>query len=128
MNKHASLSAVTAAVGILAATVAMNAASAGAFDWKSLMTVAQRQRDEQGNLLPLQSYDETIRRGMSFILDDHLKWFKGPADTLVDEKGKTQMPWVYYSNLQHNGAPFPGSVDRFVSYQWSLGCDLFADR
>lgn len=26
------------------------------------------------------------------------------------------MPWVYYSNLQHNGAPFPGSVDRFVSY------------
>ena len=32
------------------------------------------------------------------------------------EHGHTQMPWVYYSNLQHNGAPFPGSVDRFVSY------------
>lgn len=89
---------------------------ADAADWKSLMTVAKPQRDEQGNLLPLQSYDETIRRGMSFILDDHLKWFKGPADTLIDEKGQARMPWVYYSNLQHNGTPFPSSVDRFVSY------------
>jgi len=26
------------------------------------------------------------------------------------------MPWVYYSNLQHNGEPFPASIDRFVSY------------
>jgi uncharacterized protein YyaL (SSP411 family) len=35
---------------------------------------------------------------------------------LVDEKGQTQMPWVYYSNLQQNGAPFPKAVDGFVSY------------
>jgi hypothetical protein len=60
--------------------------------------------------------NETIRRGMAFLLEDHLKWFKGPPDTLLDENGRTQMPWVYYSNLQHNGAPFKGSVDRFVSY------------
>jgi len=85
-------------------------------EWKSTITVADPNRDEQGNLLPLQSYDETIRRGMAFLLKDHLKWFKGPAATLLDEKGHTQMPWVYYSNLQHNGAPFPRSVDRFVSY------------
>jgi len=85
-------------------------------DWKSMITIAERKRDAQGNLLPLQSYDETIRRGMAFILKDHLKWFKGPAATLLDEKGHTQMPWVYYSNLQHNGSPFPSSVDRFVSY------------
>jgi uncharacterized protein YyaL (SSP411 family) len=26
------------------------------------------------------------------------------------------MPWVYYSNLQHDGSPWPDSVDRFVSY------------
>ena len=81
-----------------------------------MMTVAGVKRNEHGNLLPLQSYEETIRRGMSFLLDDHLKWFQGPPESLVDEKGQTQMPWVYYSNLQHNGAPFPGSVDRFVSY------------
>ncbi|MCK4999070.1 MAG: hypothetical protein KAS23_06035 [Anaerohalosphaera sp.] len=85
-------------------------------DWKSMITVAERKRDEKGDLLPLQSYDETIRRGMSFMLKDHLKWFKGPADTIIDEKGRTQMPWVYYSNLQHSGAPFPNSIDRFVSY------------
>ena len=85
-------------------------------DWRKMMTVAEVKRDTQGKLLPLQPYDETIRRGMSFLLDDHLKWFKGPAESLLDEKGRTQMPWVYYSNLQHDGSPFPGSVDRFVSY------------
>ena len=85
-------------------------------DWLKMMTIAEVKRDTSGKLLPLQSYDETIRRGMSFILDDHLKWFKGPTDTIADEKAQTQMPWVYYSNLQHNGAPFPNSVDRFVSY------------
>ena len=84
-------------------------------DWQRLMTVAPVKRDAGGKLLMLQSYDETIKRGMSFILDDHLKWFKA-TDTLLDENGTTQMPWVYYSNLQHNGAPFPTSVDRFVSY------------
>jgi hypothetical protein len=85
-------------------------------DWKPLMTIAPVKRDAQGDLLPLQSYDETIRRGMAFLLDDHLKWFKGSPELLVDEQGRTQMPWMYYSNLQHNGAPFTSSVDRIVSY------------
>lgn len=93
-----------------------SAAVAGDIDWKPLMTVAERKRDADGSLMPLQSYDETIRRGMTFLLDDHLKWFKGPPESLIDEQGVTQMPWVYYSNLQHDGAPFTGSVDRFVSY------------
>jgi len=86
-------------------------------DWeKDFMTVADVKRDGDGKLLPLQSYDETIRRGMSFILDDHLKWFKGPLDSLVDDQGNMQMPWVHFSNLQHNGMPFPNSVDKFISY------------
>jgi glycerophosphoryl diester phosphodiesterase len=85
-------------------------------DWKPLMTVAPVKRGSAGQLLPLQSYDETIRRGMSFLLDEHFKWFKGPVDSITDENGKEQRPWVYYSNLQHNGAPFPNAVDRFVSY------------
>jgi len=85
-------------------------------EWKPMMTVADVKHSNNGDLLPLQSYDETIRRGMSFILDDHLTWFKGAEDTLVDESGRTQMPWVYYSNLQQNGAPFTRSIDRFVSY------------
>jgi len=78
--------------------------------------IAETKRDAQGNLLPLQSYDETIRRGMAFLLDDHLKWFKGSADMLTDENGNIQQPWVYFSNLQQNGAPFPDAIDRFVSY------------
>ena len=102
-------------MGSVMATMLLSAAPARA-DWKSMIKVADRKRDVQGNLLPLQSYDETIHRGMAFILKDHLKWFKGPAATLLDEKGHTQMPWVFYSNLQQNGAPFPSSVDRFVSY------------
>jgi len=88
----------------------------GNFDWKNHMVIAERLRDAAGLLLPLQSYDETILRGMSFLLEDHLKWFRGPGESLLDEKGQTQMPWVYYSNIQHNGAPFPNSIDRFVSY------------
>jgi hypothetical protein len=84
--------------------------------WKSMMTIAEVRRDTSGDLLSLQPYDQTIRRGMSFLLDDHLKWFKGPKETITDENGHVQMPWVYYSNVQHNGAPFPNSIDRFVSY------------
>ena len=72
-----------------------SAAAAGDIDWKPLMTVAERKRDAEGSLMPLQSYDETIRRGMTFLLDDHLKWFKGPPESWVDEQGRTQMPWVY---------------------------------
>lgn len=90
--------------------------SDGPVDWRKMMTIASCKRDAEGKLLPLQSYDETIRRGMSFLLDGHLKWFKGRPEILVDEQGRTQMPWVYYSNLQHDGTPFPNSVDRFVSY------------
>jgi len=85
-------------------------------DWRPLMTIAPVKRDANGQLQPLQSYDETIRRGMSFLLDDHLKWFKGSIKSITDENNTVQMPWVYYSNLQQNGAPFPKSVDRFVSY------------
>jgi hypothetical protein len=85
-------------------------------DWREMMTIAEVKRDPQGKLLPLQSYDQTVRRGMAFLLEVHLKWFKGTPETLVDEKGVTQMPWVYYSNLQHDGTPFPNSIDRFVSY------------
>jgi len=92
------------------------AATAAAADWKSMMTIAATKRDAQGDLLPLQSYDETIRRGMDFLLNDHLKWFKGPPATLLDEDGHSQMPWVYYSNLQQDGTPFAKGVDRFVSY------------
>jgi len=109
--------AITAIVLSSHSTVpAADKPAAPTVDWRKMMTIAEVKRDERGKLLPLQSNDETIRRGMSFLLDDHLKWFKGPPETLLDEKGQTQMPWVYYSNLQHNGMPFPGSVDRFVSY------------
>lgn len=88
----------------------------GNVDWQKMMTIADQKRDVGGKLLPLQSYDETIRRGMSLLLVDHLKWFKGSSENLIDERGNTKMPWVYYSNIQHNGEPFPASIDRFVSY------------
>ncbi|MDD7983918.1 hypothetical protein PQO01_03010 [Lentisphaera marina] len=86
------------------------------FKWQKHMVVAARKRDAKGFLLPLQSYQETIDRGMSFIFDDHPQWFKGPKDSLIDDDGKVQMPWIYFSNLQHNGYPFPRAIDRFTSY------------
>ncbi|MFN4999569.1 MAG: hypothetical protein ACK5GK_00005, partial [Akkermansiaceae bacterium] len=108
--------ALTAIVLSSNATVSAAEPAAPPVDWQKMMTIAEVKRDEHGKLLPPQSYDETIRRGMSFLLDDHLKWFKGSPELLVDEQGHTQMPWMYYSNLQHNGAPFTSSVDRIVSY------------
>ena len=102
-------------IGWLIVMAAVNMSRAEV-DWEKMMTVAERKRDAQGDLLPLQSYNETIRRGMDFLLKDHLKWFKGLAESLLDEKGQTQMPWVYYSNLQQDGTPFPKAVDGFVSY------------
>jgi len=86
--------------------------SEGNYDWKENMTIAERDRNEAGLLLPLQSYEETILRGMSFLLEDHLKWFKGSAANLIDEKGETQMPWVYYSNIQHHSAQ-RGTLSQF---------------
>ena len=86
------------------------------FDWQKHMVVANPRYDGNGNLLPMQSYEETVSRGISFLFNDHMKWFKGSKDNLTDEKGRVQMPWVYYSNLQHNGDPFIAAVDRFVSY------------
>ena len=111
--------------GLLGAAVSAAVSQAAETGWESIktvdwkkdfMTIAPVQRDAAGRLLPLQSCEETVRRGMSFILDEHLEWFKGPADTLMDEEGQTRMPWVYFSNLQHNGAPFPNAVDKFTSY------------
>jgi len=88
----------------------------GNYDWKQHMVISDRKRDGEGRLLPLQSYEETVRRGMSFLLDDHLEWFQGSKEILIDENGVSQMPWLYYSNVQHNGEPFPNSPDRFISY------------
>ena len=47
----------------------------GTVEWQKMITIADRKRDDAGKLLPLQSYEETIRRGMSFLLVDHLLWF-----------------------------------------------------
>jgi len=49
-----------------------------------MITIAARKHDAQGHLLPLQSYDETIRRGMDFLGKDHLKWFTGAVLYLLD--------------------------------------------
>ncbi len=107
----------SAGVAIATSVLATSLIATGSdIDWKSTMVIAERQRDAAGQLLPLKSHAETVRRGMRFLLDDHAKWFKGPPESLVDEQGVTQMPWVYYSNLQQNGAPFTSSIDRFVSY------------
>jgi hypothetical protein len=56
--------------------------------------------DQRGNLLPLQSYGETIRRGMKFILEDQTTWAKD--NRLTDENGATQPPYFFYC-IAHNG-------------------------
>ena len=56
--------------------------------------------DEKGNLLPLQSFGETINRGMEFILEDQETWAKG--NKITDEEGKIRPPYFFYC-LAHDG-------------------------
>lgn len=79
----------------------------GNFDWKENMTIAERKRDDSGLLLPLQSYEETILRGMSFLLEDHLKWFRGSADNLIDEKEIPKCPGSTIRTFSTTVRPFP---------------------
>lgn len=72
--------------------------------------------DSKGNLLPMVSYDEVVKKGMNFILYEHDKWFKGDRALLKDERGMELPAYVLYANLQMNGEPFASSIDRFVSY------------
>ena len=52
----------------------------GNYDWEKNMVIADRKRDDEGSLLPLQPYEETISRGISFLFDNHMKWFKGSKE------------------------------------------------
>ena len=61
---------------------------------------ASPKHDEKGKLLRLQSYGETIDRGMKFILEDQVTWAKG--NTITDEEGKIRPPYFFYC-LAHDG-------------------------
>ena len=67
MNRH-TFSRRAAARTFLLLMVGLIGVGGAPEDWKSTITIAKTKRDAQGNLLPLQSYDETIRRGMAFLL------------------------------------------------------------
>jgi hypothetical protein len=64
--------------------------------------------DEKGNLLPLQSYGETIQRGMKFLLVDQATWAKG--NKITDDEGKIRPPYFF-----HSVATLNGSLDTVVS-------------
>ena len=55
---------------------------------------ADSKHDAKGNLLPLQSYGETISRGMKFLLEDQDAWAKG--NKITDEEGRIRPPYFFY--------------------------------
>lgn len=55
---------------------------------------APAKHDDKGNLVPLQSYGETIERAMKFILVDQPTWAKG--NKITDEQGNTRPPYFFY--------------------------------
>lgn len=83
---------------------------------KQYMTFAPAQRDEGGELLPLQSYDETVRRSMNFVTNVLPGWFRGDKSTLLDEQGVERPVYFYYSNLMYSGEVSKSDMDHFVSY------------
>jgi hypothetical protein len=86
-------------------------------DWRKMMTIAEVQagRRRQTPAAAVLRRDHQARH----VLHPRRPPRSGSRDRgrpLRTRTGKVQMPWVYYSNLQHNGAPFPNSIDRHVSY------------
>ena len=83
---------------------------------KNYMTFSPARRDSAGRLQPLQSYDETVRRAMDFVVAGLPGWFRGDRRTLLDERGIERPVYFYYSNLMYSGEVSKSEVDRFVSY------------
>ena len=83
---------------------------------RNYMVFAPAQLDSAGRLVPLQSYDETVRKAMNFITDVLPDWFKGDKNTLRDENGIERPVYFYYSNLMYNGEVSKSDMDHFVSY------------
>lgn len=81
-----------------------------------LMVFTPPKYDQNGRLLPKQSYSETLNRSMAFILDSLDGWFKGDPRTLYDENGRRREVYYYYSNLALDGRPFKDAPDNHVSY------------
>lgn len=50
--------------------------------------------DKDGNLIPNETYGETIKRGMKFLLEDQTTWAKG--NNIKDDEGKIQPPYFFY--------------------------------
>lgn len=65
--------------------------------------------DPAGNLLPLQSYGETIRRGMKFLLEDQNTWAKG--NSIKDEDGRLRPPYFFYCVAFNGNGQLEDGVD-----------------
>ena len=81
-----------------------------------MMTFQPAKRCPNGQLLPQQSYEETIEKAISFVFNDLDDWFKGDPNTLYDENGKKHAVYFYYANLAMDGQLFRGAPDNYVSY------------
>ncbi len=79
-------------VCVLAGSAFAQPAPAGPSKVKSVWAPAKH--DDKGNLLPLQSYGETLDRAMKFILEDQATWAKG--NKITDEQGNTRPPYFFY--------------------------------
>ena len=59
---------------------------------------ADAKLDANGNLLPLQSYGETVERSMKYLFDMEVA-FAG-SNRIKDESGKTRPPYLFYCSIK----------------------------
>ncbi len=90
--------------GLLATTLTVSAVDDPVFP--------PARHDPEGNLLPLQSYGETIQRGMKFLLEDQENWAKG--NTIKDEEGRLRPPYFFYA-VTFNGN---GQLEEGIDEGW----------
>jgi hypothetical protein len=89
----------------------------------SLAQTLMAKHDQDGNLLPLQSYAETLERSMNFINRDD--FYKGDSNNLIDAKGIKRPAYFFYGELTSQGTQFENYFTSYPAFHHSLYIQTF---
>ena len=93
---------------------------------ENLSSIAQTpmpKHDQDGNLLPLQSYAETLEKSMDFIIQDD--FYKDDPKNLIDTKGIKRPAYFFYGELTPQGMQFENYFTSYPAFHHSLYIQTF---
>ena len=92
----------------------------------NLLSIAQTpaaKHDQDGNLLPLQSYAETLDKSMNFINRDD--FYKDDPNNLIDKNGIKRPAYFFYGELTPQGMQFENYFTSYPAFHHSLYIQIF---